>query len=471
MNINPQHISSISPQQAWFYRIVPKDVGTNEMIFYTDNEGLSGIQKDELEFVLGCKIGIQQIDKNKVEEFLTKFYPRVNEEETLSKNVVNILPDSEKFLPFLISEAKLLNSSDIHIEVYYEKARIRFRIDGLMLERYLLDKEKYPALVNKVKIMSNLDIAEKRLPQDGRIIFQDETSKVDIRVSVLPTLYGEKIVLRLLGTNAAHIDINQLGFGTEDIARYKKGIQKPHGIVLISGPTGSGKTTTLYATLNLLNNNTRNIVTIEDPIEYTLEGVNQVQVKENIGLTFAAGLRTFLRQDPDIIMLGEIRDQETAAMAIRASLTGHLVLSTIHTNSAWSTFTRLSDMGIAPYLIAETVNISVAQRLIRLLCHQCKKEVETEKESNDALPADKRLNTHFVPIGCPYCNFTGYKGRQALYELILVDSTIADLIKKREADISGYYSSLKINTLQDNAYRVYAKGETSLTEIYPILIS
>ena len=293
------------------------------------------------------------------------------------------LHNADDFLVNLIREAKNLKSSDIHVESYEHKCRVRIRIDGMMVERYILKREDYPALINKIKILANLDIAEKRLPQDGRINFNQPDQQFDIRVSVLPTLFGEKVVLRLLNSDAADIDLNGLGFSDFDLDNYLQGVRKPNGILLISGPTGSGKTTTLYATLKVLNKETRNVLTIEDPVEYTLEGINQVQLKESIGLNFAAALRAFLRQDPDVIMVGEIRDTETANMAIRAALTGHLVLSTIHTNSAWGTVSRLIDMGVPPFLVASTLNTTAAQRLIRLLCPHCKVQ---EPFTNDLYP-------------------------------------------------------------------------------------
>src|SRR5690606_34052163 len=322
-------------------------------------------------------------------------------------------------LDSLIWEARQLKSSDIHLESFEDRGRVRIRIDGMMVARYSLSKADYPALVNKIKIMSNMDIAEKRLPQDGRIHYEKQGERFDIRVSVLPTLHGEKVVLRLLNSNAADIDIESLGMSEGDLANYLHGVKKPNGILLISGPTGSGKTTTLYATLKYLNKDTTNVLTIEDPIEYTLEGINQVQLRENIGLTFGAALRTFLRQDPDIIMVGEIRDPDTANMAIRAALTGHLVLSTIHTNSAWGTISRLIDMGIPGFLIANTLNTTVAQRLVRLLCPACKR---TAPMDNADYPKQFKpyyeVTERAVATGCGQCHYTGFKGRKAVYEII-----------------------------------------------------
>src|SRR5690606_16346772 len=281
---------------------------------------------------------------------------------------------SSDFLERLLLMAKEIGSSDIHFEPYEQRCRVRFRLDGKLKEHFVVSLEEYPVIGNKLKIRAGLDISEKRLPQDGRITVKTDRDEFDIRVSTLPTLYGEKIVLRLISKDANHIDLERLGFTKAELKSYKNGIKRPNGIILISGPTGSGKTTTLYATLKYLNDGETNILTIEDPIEYTLEGINQVQLKENIGLDFASTLRTFLRQDPNIIMMGEIRDVKTANMAIRAALTGHLVLSTIHTNSAWATISRLIDMGVPHFLIANTLNMSVAQRLVRMLCSDCKEE-------------------------------------------------------------------------------------------------
>jgi type IV pilus assembly protein PilB len=280
------------------------------------------------------------------------------------------------------------------------------------------------------------------------------------------------VVLRLLTNDAASIDIFKLGFTDFDLGNYMEGIKRPNGILLISGPTGSGKTTTLYATLKLLNKETRNILTIEDPIEYTLEGVNQVQLKESIGLNFGSALRTFLRQDPDVIMVGEIRDPDTASMAIRAALTGHLVLSTIHTNSAWGTISRLADMGIPPFLIASTLNTTVAQRLIRLLCPECKKK---DTFNNTLYPKQysplRPVGHHFLAQGCEQCFYTGYKGRKAVYEVIPVDIELSKQIKEAHYDVGALLKERNIKTLSENAFELFESGNTSLEEIYPLLFN
>jgi type IV pilus assembly protein PilB len=460
----------ITPEQAWHYSIVPKAVHARTFEFYTDVEKYSQDLQQELEILFGKEVVLEKTDSLTIQKILGKYYRKNN--EVKSQKVEVNTKKADDFLQTLITEAKNLGSSDIHIESYEEKCRVRIRIDGLLIERYALNRLDYPALINKIKIKANLDIAEKRLPQDGRIFFNNDGIKFDIRVSVLPTLYGEKIVLRLLNNDATNINIESLGFSDRELTDYKEGIRQPNGIVLISGPTGSGKTTTLYATLKILNKEKTNILTVEDPIEYTLEGINQVQVKESIGLTFASALKTFLRQDPDIIMLGEIRDGETAQMAIRAALTGHLVLSTIHTNSAWGTISRLADMGVPPFLLASTLNTTVAQRLMRILCKDCKtKEAFTENLFPRNFKPYRTITEHCIATGCEHCHYTGYKGRKAIYEVIPIDYELADNIKNNNFTVSSLLQDRKIKTLMENAFELFEEGETTIDEIYPILLT
>ncbi len=465
-----QHL--ITSQQAWHYRIVPKTVSDTCIELYADNDYFQTYYKDELEMFFNQPVVIHLQDTSIIHQTLGRYYRKTENGMHTEKTSVLTGIQSDDFLTTLISEAKRMHSSDIHIEVYEERCRIRLRIDGRMLERYSIEKEVYPALVNKVKIKANIDIAEKRLPQDGRIIFKDEDNQFDIRVSVLPTLNGEKIVLRLLSKDSTNVDINALGFTKEQLEIFLEAIKKTHGIILISGPTGSGKTTTLYATLKILNKVETNILTIEDPVEYTLEGINQVQLREDIGLTFARALRTFLRQDPDIIMLGEIRDNETAQMAIRAALTGHLVFSTIHTNSAWGIISRLTDMGLPPFLLADTINLCIAQRLIRLLCPHCSEEVKFDAA---LLPRNFNTNkapaTHHIAKGCDMCYYTGYKGRKAIYEIVPIDTELAEKIKSNEYDINALKTERNILSLSDIAFNEFAAGKTTLEEIYPILLN
>lgn len=460
IKLTPENQHIISGDMANHYRIIPKITEGNTITFYVDEKYASADLKDELELLLGLNVYLESIAAFEVEKALSVYYRK---ERVQDKKALNI--DNGDFLDFLLHEAKSLKSSDIHFEVYEDDARVRFRIDGQLIERYKIENNNYLELVNKIKIKAKLNITEKRLPQDGRIT----NDTFDIRVSILPTLFGEKIVMRLLGQDASNISLEALGFETGELQNYIEAVKKPNGIILISGPTGSGKTTTLYATLRLLNDNKRNIVTVEDPIEYTLKGINQVQLKEDIGLTFSAALKSFLRQDPDIIMLGEIRDPETALMAIRASLTGHLVLSTIHTNSALGTISRLIDMGVPSYLISETLNLSLAQRLIRKLCPDCKKEsIFKQEDFPTGYKFPYEIKVIYKAEGCNKCYHTGYSGRIAIYEVLPIDFKVAEAIKNN--NINMIYGN-NPEGLSAKAFRLLAKGESSLDEVYPILIN
>jgi type IV pilus assembly protein PilB len=460
----PVHLQQrISSEQAFHYRIVPFAESGDALHFKTDAKSLETLLA-ELSIVLDKPVSLQQCETKELQKYLSTNY-----RQQVSKAGSN-LGYTNDFLEKILLNAKNIGSSDIHFEPYEERCRIRFRLDGKLMEQFTIPIQDYPTMVNKIKVRAQLDIAEKRLPQDGRITLKSNGNEFDIRVSSLPTLHGEKLVLRILSRDTGAVELSELGFSELELARYKEGIKKPNGIVLISGPTGSGKTTTLYATLKLLNDEKTNILTIEDPIEYTLEGINQVQLRENIGLDFASSLRTFLRQDPDVIMVGEIRDVKTANMAIRAALTGHLVLSTIHTNSAWATISRLVDMGVPPFLIASTLNMSVAQRLVRKLCDSCKKEAPIEKEffpSGFKIP--KSLKKHFVPIGCNACHHTGYIGRKAIYEILPITKRLYGPIKENQLQIEEHMKEQQIEDLKTNAIAMVEQGITSIEEVYALL--
>lgn len=463
MNQSIEHIETIILQRvnatdAWKYKIIPFKVTNNVLEVYAESESI----QDELEIILGVDVVIVIKEQAFINQLLLRYYRKSDDSKRLKAKTDDLVYK-------IIEEAKESDSSDIHIEVLEDKARVRFRIDGKLQEKYILEKSSYPELVNKIKIKSKLQIAEKRLPQDGRMEYKNAYYNIDIRVSILPTLHGEKIVLRLLGSDAKNIHLQDLGMDNQEKELYLSGVDKSNGIVLISGPTGSGKTTTLYATLNYLNKQTTNITTIEDPIEYTLEGINQVQLKESIGLTFPNALRSFLRQDPDIIMVGEIRDAETANMAIRASLTGHLVLSTIHTNSAKGTISRLIDMGIPSFLIADTLNLSVAQRLVRLLCASCKSEQQIDINSVPKQFRNKLPEVSYDAVGCPECYYSGYKGRTAVFEIIQIDQNLKENIKK--GNLSEALIERKHVSLADKCFELYQEGNTSLKEIYSLIIS
>lgn len=453
----------LTTEQAFHYSIVPIKLENNTITMKTDVVDTTNL-KVELEIVLDAAVILELVSSDELINLLTANYRKS------SNNTASELTYTPDFLDKILITANDLGSSDIHFESYEKSSRIRFRMDGKLVEQFTITLQEYPTIINKIKIKANLDIAEKRLPQDGRISMKSGHIEFDIRVSTLPTLFGEKIVLRLLNKDTSGINIDELGFSKQELRTYKEAIKKPNGIVLISGPTGSGKTTTLYATLKLLNESKTNILTIEDPIEYTLEGINQVQLKENIGLDFASAMKTFLRQDPDIIMVGEIRDVNTANMGIRAALTGHLVLSTIHTNSAWATISRLIDMGVHSFLIASTLNLSVAQRLVRKLCNHCKLERAIHLDLfPDGFSLDQKINTHFIAKGCIKCHHTGYKGRKAIYEIIPITKELIIKIKENALEIDQYLKEKKINTLQNNAIEMVKEGKTSIDEVYALL--
>src|SRR5688500_14518608 len=391
--------------------------GSNGSITHADLVSL-----DSIDFDHGDAEGIEVVEDN--EEIDLSTLSRLSEDAPVVR-LVNVL----------LVDALRRGASDIHVEPYEKELRIRFRIDGVLYDVMHPPLKLRDALISRVKIMSKLDISEKRLPQDGRIKIKvkvDARSReLDFRVSTLPTLFGEKVVLRLLDKENLMLDMHKLGFEPESLVKFKRNISKPYGMVLVTGPTGSGKTNTLYSALQSLNTIQTNILTAEDPVEFNLPGINQVQMKEQIGLNFAAALRSFLRQDPNIVLVGEIRDFETAEIAIKAALTGHLVLSTLHTNDAPSTISRLMNMGIEPFLVATSVNLIQAQRLIRRICKDCKREhqnpVEALVEVGFSADEAKSLKT-FKGKGCPTCNNAGYKGRIGLYEVLEITDEIRELI-------------------------------------------
>lgn len=465
-SIPTEIIQLFSASEAEEYKLIPFErVGATTVKCYGYKElGYDEVLK-EVKTLFDLDVLVEWIDRSDFERMLNQYYRKG--EQSGSDFGISHIGDAN-FLNLLIQEADSVHSSDIHFEPYETRCRVRMRIDGRLIERYVIEKVNYPALVNQIKIISNLNISEKRLPQDGRILFEKDGRKFDVRVSVLPTIYGEKIVLRLLTREQNLLDLKNLGFDSRQYNDYSHSISQPNGMILITGPTGSGKSTTLYATLRTLNREDNNILTIEDPVEYTLPGINQVQLKEDIGLSFGNALRTFLRQDPDIIMLGEIRDPDTAQMAIRSSLTGHLLLSTIHTNNAWGSISRLMDMGVHSYLIADTLVACIAQRLIRLLCPHCKKTYCPDAELVHSLGLD-RQELFYHACGCEQCYYTGYSGRKAIYEIIRIDKHLSEAIRKNELNVEAYLQSQGITTLRQSALLLLKEGATSLEEVFPII--
>lgn len=371
----------------------------------------------------------------------------------------------------MIEKAVRQRASDIHIEPMERKVRVRYRIDGALYERAKYDIKLFPAMSARVKIIGGMDISEKRKPQDGRITQVVDRVEYDIRVSVLPTVYGEKIVMRLTSKSSLTREKGQLGLKPSELAQFDYILQNPHGILLVTGPTGSGKSTTLYTALSELNKEDVNIITVEDPVEANIDGINQIQVNAKANLTFASALRSILRQDPDIIMIGEIRDQETATIAVQASITGHLVVSTLHTNSSASTITRLENMGIEPYLIADSIIGVIAQRLVRRLCPDCKRQrraTQEEKEFMGCNPAEDTLI--YEPCGCPKCDHTGYKGRIGVYEIMQMTPKLKTIISRREGADAIRTQALQegMHTLHMSAVEYVLEGITSYNEMVKV---
>jgi len=369
-----------------------------------------------------------------------------------------------RLLNALLSEAIKEGASDVHVETFEDRVLVRFRVDGVLREVLEPQRVLAPLITSRIKVMAKLDIAEKRLPQDGRITLRIGGHNVDVRVSTMPTSHGERIVLRLLDKQSARLDLAELGMTPFTLNIMKKILTIPHGILLVTGPTGSGKTTTLYAGLTSLNNESRNILTVEDPIEFDLPGIGQTQVNYKVNMTFAKGLRAILRQDPDVVMVGEIRDLDTAQIAIQASLTGHLVLSTLHTNSAIGAITRLDDMGIEPFLLASSLIGVLAQRLIRLLCKHCKKPMSASSSECQLLNVKEAIIYH--PVGCDLCKNTGYSGRSGVYELIAVDETLRTMIHDRASEQQlKKYARIQFPNIRQDGYQRVLAGQTSLEEI------
>ncbi len=405
---------------------------------------------------------------------------KVVESENTEKmqDITRIKRESEgapvvKMVNLIILNAIKKEASDIHIEPFEKTCRVRYRIDGVLHVQPAPPKKIYNAIVARLKVMASLDVAEKRRPQDGRIQVKLGKKDIDLRVSFLPSNFGEKVVMRILDASSLCLDLSQLGFDKQELTKFNKLISSPNGIILVTGPTGSGKTTTLYSSLTSLNHPDVNINTIEDPVEYILKGIIQVQAKPDIGLTFAAGLRTFLRQDPDIIMVGEIRDSETAQISINAALTGHLVLSTLHTNDAASAITRLDNMGIASYHISSTVILSLAQRLVRKICTNCSESYEVDSDvlmsyglEESELNGDKKM-TLYKGEGCSKCSGSGYKGRIGIYEMMPMSEGIKELINKGAPanEIKNLAKKEGMNTLRESALKKALQGQTTIDEM------
>jgi type IV pilus assembly protein PilB len=451
---------------------------------------LDVIMMDSLKKMTGCNINPIVASESDIKKAIDKFYgekdllkeaisesyeveplaaeeEKVPEEESLSLDVLVAKAEEApvvKLVDLILRQAIKDRASDIHIEPFQDRISIRYRIDGRLYEIPPPARHLLLAIISRIKILAKLDIAEKRLPQDGAFIVKIENRIIDLRVSSIPTVYGEKIVLRILDKSQVPLDLSQLGFEAKDLENYRQAIQSPWGLIFLTGPTGSGKSTTLYASLNEIKCPHKNLLTIEDPVEYRMNGINQVQVKPEIGLTFANGLRAFLRQDPNVIMVGEVRDLETAQICVRAALTGHLVLSTLHTNDAVTAISRLVDIGIPHFLVSPSLILVGAQRLVRKLCPECKEAYEPSPE----ILGKVKLNADLIyrPCGCEYCNQTGYRGRIAVFEIMVVSDRLREAITKKAdyQELRAIATQAGMKTLYENALKKVEQGITSLEE-------
>ncbi len=491
-DIDPELIKFVPSEIAHKERLIPINrVGSTLIVAVSDPSNVHTLE--DIKFITGYNVEAVIASDSQISKAIEKYYDVADSiidsiAETIEDVDVEIVREEEeisvrelereveeapvvKLVNFILHDAIKKGASDIHMEPYEKEFRIRYRIDGVLYEMLKPPMKLKNAIISRVKIMAQLDIAERRLPQDGRIKLKISKDRdIDFRVSVIPTIFGEKIVLRILDKSSLQLDMTKLGFEEDQLRLFKEAISKPYGMVLVTGPTGSGKTTTLYSALTELNTTGRNIITAEDPVEYNLPGINQVQMHEEIGLNFATALRAFLRQDPNIIMVGEIRDFETAEIAVKAALTGHLVLSTLHTNDAPQTINRLLNMGVEPFLVSSSVNLVAAQRLARKICNECKESVKVPLQALIDIgvkPDDATKITCYRGKGCSICNNTGYKGRIALYEVLAMTDEIRELILtgassleiKREAVRQG------MKTLRQSGINKLKQGIISLEEV------
>ena len=497
--IDPNVIKLIPQDTALRYQVIPLSrVGSVLTIAMTDPTNVFAM--DDIKFMTGFNVEPVVASESAIGEAITRFYGGSDaESEELSKMMKDLVDDEElelaaeeaeldaaslekaaeeapiiKLVNLILTDSVKRGASDIHLEHYETEMRVRFRVDGMLQTVMSPPLRLKDAMTSRIKIMAKLDIAEKRLPQDGRIMIKyradGRKKELDFRVSSVPTLYGEKIVLRLLDKENLRLDMTKLGFEPESLRKFERQILKPYGMVLVTGPTGSGKTNTLYSSVSRLNTVDTNIMTAEDPVEFQLGGINQVQMKEQIGLNFAAALRAFLRQDPNIILVGEIRDFETAEIAVKAALTGHLVLSTLHTNDAPSTISRLMNMGIEPFLVATSVNLICAQRLVRRICSSCKEPLDVPEQALvDAgySPEEAKKTKIYHGKGCSTCNKGGYKGRTGLYEVMEINDELRELILVGASALELKKKAIEqgMITLRRSGLIKVALGQTTMEEV------
>ncbi len=493
IDLKPDIIQRISPAMAKLYRVIPIAYDDHSLTI-AQEYALNIEQIDILRFLLQKEIKAVIASKEEVADALEKHYPgnfesvdellgslthddsqfqmKDDREMIDEKQLMALANDApvKTFVNMILLQAVIDHASDIHLESFENSFRVRYRIDGQLVEKVPVPPSFTNGIVSRIKVLSEMDISERRLPQDGRIMVTIRGHSVDIRVSTLPTKYGESVVMRVLDKQATSLDLTQLGIMPDDISTIQKLMKKPNGIVLITGPTGSGKTTTLYSALNYVNEPGVKIITTEDPVEYDVEGIMQIQINHDIGVTFASSLRAILRQDPDVILIGEIRDLETLEIAIQASLTGHLVFSTLHTNDAPSAITRLIDMDVKPYLITSSLLAVVSQRLVRKICTECKEEYKPEKEVFEDLnitEQELRDKQFFRGSGCKKCNGTGYKGRMSILEIMNIDEDIRNhIIQQASTEILREKSRENgMQTLRESGLNAAFNGLTTVEEV------
>jgi type IV pilus assembly protein PilB len=490
VELNPDIVKLIPQDIARRFNVIAvSKIGKTLIVAIADPNNIYVL--DAIKFITGCTVQPVISPESIIQKALDIYYEDKSALDSIIKEIDDELEvvDTNEELPeeldlqkavqdkplvklvdSIIADAIKKGASDIHFECYEKRIRVRYRIDGSLQERPPIPFKYRAAIISRMKIMSDLDISERRLPQDGRIKIKFGERTVDLRVSVLPTIFGEKVVMRILDPKSLMVDMTKLGFPELSLKNFTKAIESPYGMILVTGPTGSGKTTTLYSALKTLNKGDVNIMTAEDPVEFNFDGINQVLVRSDIGLTFAAALRSFLRQDPDIIMVGEIRDQETADIAIKAALTGHLVFSTLHTNDAPSTINRLIDMGIPPYLIGASTRLIMAQRMVRRICTFCKKEEHVDQDTLDLLniPEEQRKTFKmYKGVGCNECNGTGYSGRTGIFEVMPISPTIEKMIVQgtSTAEIRDQAVKEGMMTLRSSALDKLTNGVTALEEV------
>ncbi|MFL0195447.1 GspE/PulE family protein [Clostridium sp. WILCCON 0269] len=483
INVRQDIIDIIPVSIAKKYEAIPIDI-MNGFLLVAMSDPLNYFAIEDIKIATGYNVKTAIALKSSILDNIEKYYGKSKAQEAAQnykKNFSGRKMETEeeiideasapiiKFLNTIIENATLYNASDIHIEPDEKEMRVRFRVDGGLREIMRTDIDMLSPVTSRIKIMAGLNIAENRIPQDGKINFKVKEKDIAIRTSTVPTVLGEKIVMRLLDRNNFSIELEKIGVEHNGLTKIMRMISNPYGIILVSGPTGSGKTTTLYSMLNVLNDVSKNIITIEDPVEYNLKGINQMQVNNKIGFDFASGLRSILRQDPDIILVGEIRDNETAEISIRAALTGHMVLSTIHTNNAVGTIGRLLDMDIKPFLISSTLAGVVAQRLVRKVCPNCGEEYVSDEREMRLLGIDNPVKLK-KGRGCSLCNDTGYKGRIGIFEILEIDKDIKNLIdiNSTESDIKKMALEKGMNTLRESCMNKVLKGTTTVDEMLKV---